>query len=139
MSVNLGDYRGDLVNCWRSFGIKYAFTDPFNVRGDAVDAMTVYAAEISLDKRTCNDCGMGWRHPIALQDGFDEGCGFPGVDFKVDILRYSCEHRLVDDYGPQDNFGRETFSLKLKLVYCESKKQVYRKPIVSCFQEFIMI
>ena len=48
--------------------------------------MAIYAAEISLDKGIGNDCGMGWRHSIALQDGFDEGFGFQGFDFEHHIL-----------------------------------------------------
>lgn len=118
------------MHCWRSFGIKYAFSDSFNVRWDTIDTMAVYATEICLDKRAGNDCGMGWRNPIALEDGFDEGCGFPRVDFEDDVLRQRGEHRLVDEFGPQNNFGQVSFSLALKLVHCESKKQVYRTPIV---------
>jgi hypothetical protein len=29
---------------------------------------------------------MGCRHPIAFQDGFDEGFGFLGVDFEYSVL-----------------------------------------------------
>ena len=54
--VYLGYYGGHFLEFWLSLWIKNALPDASDVRGQAVDAVGVYAAEVGCYEAFCDDC-----------------------------------------------------------------------------------
>jgi hypothetical protein len=60
------------VECGRDFWVEDSLTDAGHVRGDAVDAMGVDAAEVGEDKGFGYDESIGGRNAVTFEDGLDE-------------------------------------------------------------------
>ena len=75
LAVNLAYNGGDLVEDGLCCCIENSLANAFHVRGDAVHAVGVDAAQVGLDEAVCYDGCIGFWDAIAGQDVGDEAAG----------------------------------------------------------------
>jgi hypothetical protein len=76
LAVDLSYGGCDLGEDWLSAGVEDALAQTLHVRGDAVHAVGVYAAEIGCDQAAGDDGGILRGDTVGFEDVFDEASCF---------------------------------------------------------------